>query len=88
MVCHDVDAVSQGRWTPALQVIGMEVGLVVQISHVVKLDMSISYMVEDDFIRMESTVPPLRNTFVMSNTYKSMDLASSPLAGSPDRQPR
>ena len=58
-----------------LKVIGMEVGLVVmvvQISHVVKLDMSISYMVEDDSDRMESTVPPLRNTFVKIRVLKSV----------------
>ena len=58
----------------ALQVSGVEVGLVVlvvQIRQVVKGDMSISYMVEDDTGRMEavhyhdeSTVPALRNTFV------------------------
>ena len=58
----------------ALQVSGLEVGLVVmvvQIRQVVKGEMSISYMMEDDTGRMEavhyydeSTVPALRNTFV------------------------
>ena len=57
-----------------LTVIGMEVGLVVmvvQICHAVRLDMSISYLVEDDSDRMESTVPPLRNTFVKIRVIKS-----------------
>jgi hypothetical protein len=73
MVCQDVYAVSQGRCTPESDWDGGGAGSHVgQICHAVKLDMSISYMVEDDSERMESTVPPLRNTFVKIRVLKSV----------------